>query len=113
MKPSDIHPGLLLRVINSHGLGAPVGTLATVESVETSLSGEWLCLVQYHDERSPKQGTRLYRSHLWASDLGRFEIVTPDDAGRGRIGEARTAVDRPSRIQLDLPFNEGDYITAR
>ncbi len=68
-------PGLVLRVVSSHGLGAPVGSLATVQTVETSRSGEWLCIVEYHDRRQPRQGTRLYRSHLWANDLGRFEIV--------------------------------------
>ena len=37
-------PGLLLGVINSHGLGAPVGSLATV----------------YDQRRQPKYGTRLF-----------------------------------------------------
>jgi hypothetical protein len=36
LDPDDMHHGVVLRVINSHGLGAPVGSLATVQTVETS-----------------------------------------------------------------------------
>jgi hypothetical protein len=85
----DIHPGLLLRVIAPHGLGAPLYTIATVESVDTSASGDWFCIVRYHNKRSTKHGTRLYLSHLWESDLGRFEIVTDQKEDRG--------VSRPTR----------------
>jgi hypothetical protein len=106
LKPSDILPGLVLRVISSHGLGAPVGSLATVKTIETSRSGDWLCVVEYHDKRAPKHGTRLYRSHLWERDLGRFEIVT-EDTTSGRVKERRkgpTAGQSQTRIQLALPF---------
>lgn len=75
MTLEEIRPGLILRVINSHGLGAPVGSLTTVKAVETSRSGDWVCIVEYNDKRQPRHGTRLYRSHLWESDLRRFEIV--------------------------------------
>jgi len=77
MNPNDIRPGLILRVINPHGLGAPLKALATVETVGTSPPGDWLCTVRYHDKRQTKRG-RLYRSHLWAGDVGRFEIVTDE-----------------------------------
>jgi hypothetical protein len=74
MKPEAIHPGIVLRVINSHDLGAPSRALATVETVGTSPAGDWLCTVRYHDKRDTRGG-RLYRSHLWAVDLGCFEAV--------------------------------------
>jgi hypothetical protein len=105
--PAHIHPSLILRVISSHGLGAPLHSLATVQSVETSRSGDWACIVEYPDRRPPRQGTRLYRSHLWASDLNRFEIVTghiksPPGERKGkknRFGPLAT------RLQLELPFD--------
>ena len=116
MKPEDIHPGIVLRVISSHGLGAPVGSLAKVESVETSRSGDWVCHVRYLDKRPVNHRTRLYRSHLWLSDLGRFEIVrdeTPKIAQNGWKRKKQTAEQsRPPRIQLPLPFpSEPDYIS--
>jgi hypothetical protein len=109
MKPADIRLGLLLRVINSHGLGAPLQSLATVETIEKPLSGYWYCTIRYHDKRQTKRD-RLYRSHLWASDLGCFEIVkdglpTQEKGGRGA---ARPNLTGP---QLSLPFtDDGDYI---
>jgi hypothetical protein len=33
---------VILRVISTHGLGAAVGSLATVQAIETSRSGDWL-----------------------------------------------------------------------
>src|SRR5262245_35662338 len=87
IKSDDIRPGLILRVISSHELGAPVGSLATVKSVETSRLGDWLGIVQYTHKRVPRQGTRLYRSHLWESHLERFEIVK-------ELGEARVKTQR-------------------
>jgi hypothetical protein len=53
MKPADIRPDFLLRVINSHGLGAHVGSLATVKSIETSRSGDWVCIIEYNPALSP------------------------------------------------------------
>jgi hypothetical protein len=104
VKSSDIHPGLVLRVISSHGLGAPVGSLATVESVETSRSGDWVCHVRYLDKRPVNHRTRLYRSHLWLSDLGRFEIVKPDAASKPKMRKTPAAT--PIRVQLRLPFDQ-------
>jgi hypothetical protein len=103
LQPDVIRPGLILRVITPHGLGAPLGTLATVKTVETSHSGDWYCTVTYHDKRSSQHRPHLYRSHLWASDLGRFEIVTTmkPEATRARPTVA-------TRIQLRLPFQDGD-----
>ena len=54
LNPADIHPGVVLRVTNSHGLGAPRGTLATVETVGTSPAGDWLCTLRYHDKRETR-----------------------------------------------------------
>jgi hypothetical protein len=106
--PAHIHPGLVLRVISSHGLGAPLHSLATVQSVDTSLSGDWVCIVEYHDRRPPRQGTRLYRSHLWASDLARFEIVTEQQL-KSSPGVRKGKKDRfghlATRLQLELPFD--------
>lgn len=106
MNPEDIRPGLVLCVISSDGLGAPLHTLATVESVDTSASGEWYCKVSYHDKRSSQRRTRLYRSHLWASDLGRFEIVPDEKAGLSRSRNKNQT--RLTLIQLSLPFQEND-----
>jgi hypothetical protein len=114
LTPSDIRPGLVLRVILAHGLGAPRGTLATVESIETSRTGDWCCVVTYHNMRVSRRGTQLYRSHLWANDLGRFEIVTDVGEATGkaqRRGKAEPI--RQPRIQLALPFppDDDDYIS--
>lgn len=103
MNPKDLRTGLVLRVITAHGLGAPRGTVATVLTVETSPSGDWFCTVAYHNKRAPKHGTRLYRSHLWESDLGRFEIVTDEKTGPS-IRSRKHDQERPTRIQLQLPF---------
>jgi hypothetical protein len=105
MHPDDIRPGLVLRVISSHGLGAPVGSLARVESVEASRSGDWVCHVRYLDKRAVSHGTRLYRSHLWISDLGRFEIVT-DNASTIHRKTKEPLVVISKRIQLRLPFGD-------
>jgi hypothetical protein len=106
LKPSGIFPGLVLRVISSHGLGAPIGSLATVKAIETSRSGDWVAIVKYHDTRQPTHGTRLYRSHLWANDLGRFEIV--EDLQRAVTNQISKAEARreAKRAQLRLPFGE-------
>ena len=106
LKPSGIYPGLVLRVISSHGLGAPVGALATVKSIETSRSGDWYCIVEYHDIRQPTNGTRLYRSHLWAADLGRFEIVKDVQRTVGKTVSKAEATREAKRAQLRLPFEE-------
>src|SRR5687768_6217942 len=105
LPPSHIQPGVVLRVITSHGLGAPVGSLAKVKSIQTSLSGDWLCIVECHDTRQPKHGTWLYRSHLWASDLGRFEIVTEHPTRNHRQVRAHRPM-TTKRLQLRLPFDE-------
>jgi hypothetical protein len=102
----EIQPGTILRVISSHGLGAPRGSVATVKSIETSHSGDWLAVIEYKDVRQPTHGTRLYRSHLWAADLGRFEIVT--DMQRAVSNQVSKAEARRAakRAQLGLPFEE-------
>jgi hypothetical protein len=115
LTPVDIHPGLILRVISSHGLGAPVGSLAKVESVETSRSGDWVCHVRKLDKRPVNHRTRLYRSHLWASDLGRFEVVREATGRSGRTREGKRTAEQSgtTRIQLALPFpSEADYISS-
>jgi hypothetical protein len=101
MKPFDMNPGLVLRVISSHGLGAPVGSLATVKAIKISRSGDWMAVIEYHDTRQPTHGTRLYRSHLWTADLGRFEIVT--DVQRAVANQTSKA--QAKRMQLRLPFD--------
>jgi hypothetical protein len=106
--PNDIHPGLLLRVITSHGLGAPVGSLATVKAIETSRSGDWMAIIAYHDTRQPTHGTRLYRSHLWAVDLGRFEIVKDLQRAVGNLVSKAEAARAAKRAQLRLPFVDED-----
>lgn len=105
MKPADIHPGLVLRVI-SHGIGAPIGTLATVKSVETSLSGDWVAMIVYDHTRQPRHGTRFYRSHLWTVDLAYFEIV--NDVERTVVRQVSRAEARREarRAQLRLPLDE-------
>jgi hypothetical protein len=87
--PQDISPYVVLRVISSHGFGAPVGSLATVKTVETSRSGDWL---EYYDRRQPKYGTRLYRSHLWASDQPRCTLGTPRPVRGPRLDVNRLTV---------------------
>ena len=72
----DIRSGVILPGISSHGLGAPVGSLATVKAIEISRSGDWLCIIEYDDKTQPKQGTRLYRSHLWVT---RYNTIQPED----------------------------------
>jgi hypothetical protein len=111
--PEYIHPGLLLRVISSHGLGAPRGSLATVQTVGTSESGDWLCTVTYHGKRSPRQGTRLYRSHLWELDLNRFEIVTNEPESRPTRRPRKKQSIAGSRVQLPLPFSDEDTFLFR
>jgi hypothetical protein len=111
MNPDNIHPSLLLGVINPNGLGAPRGTLATVEAVETSPAGDWLCTVRYHEKTQTKRG-RLYRSHLWEVDLGCFEIVTVDAAAAIAIANKRATTARnAARLQLQLPFDDGDTLS--
>ena len=106
MKPTDIHPGLVLHVINSHGLGAPRGTLATTEIVGTSSAGDWLYTIRYHDKRDTRGG-RLYRSHLWAVDLGCFEVAVKEEQRPAYIGISKTAAIRAAkRAQLSLPFED-------
>jgi hypothetical protein len=104
LKPDDIQAGVVLRVRSSHGLGAPVGSLATVKAVETSRSGDWMAVIEYHDIRQPTHGTRLYRSHLWAADLGRFEIVKDVQRTVGKTVSKAEARREPKRAQLRLPF---------
>jgi hypothetical protein len=104
LSPSDIRPGVLLRVISSHGLGAPVGAVATVKAIETSRSGDWLAIINYHDTRQPTHGTRLYRSHLWASDLGRFEIVNDVRTAVAKQISKAEAKREAKGAQLMLPF---------
>jgi hypothetical protein len=105
--PEEIQPGITLRVIMSHGLGAPIGRIARVKAIETSFSGDWVCIVEYNDIGG-QHGTRLYRSHLWISSLGRFEIVKDNAQQRKKRGAIRPS---RTRIQLTLPFAEdnADY----
>ncbi len=106
-----IYPASSFASSSSHGLGAPVGSLATVQTVETSRSSEWLCIVEYHDRRQPRQGTRLYRSHLWANDLGRFEIVKDVMP----VIEAKitgSATRTKTWTQLSLPFPQIELKSA-
>ena len=105
LRPGEINPGLVLRVV-SHGIGAPVGSLATVKSVETSRSGEWVAMVEYHEKRQPRHGTRFYRSHLWTVDLAYFEIVK--DVARTVAKQISKAEVRREarRAQLGLPFDK-------
>jgi hypothetical protein len=102
LKPDDIRPGVVLRVISSHGLGAPAGSLATVKAIEISRSGDWMAVIEYHDTRQPTHGTRLYRSHLWALDLGRFEIVKNVQRTVGKMVSKAEATREAKRAQLAL-----------
>jgi len=106
----DIRPGLVLRVISPHGLGAARGTLAMVETVGTSPAGDWCCTIRYHEKTQTKRG-RLYRSHLWAVDLGCFEVVKDDrqeqQPASNSISKA-AAARAARRAQLSLPFEEQD-----
>ena len=52
MKQADIRPGLLLLVINSHGINAPLRSLTTVETIERSNAGDWFCTIRYHGKRA-------------------------------------------------------------
>jgi hypothetical protein len=119
MEPESIRPGLILRVINSHGLGAPLRALATVETVGTSPAGDWLCTVRYHDKTQTKRG-RMFRSHLWAVDLGCFEVASTGseivkDEAEAKASAKRTATVLPTRLQLALPLEESEsnYITGK
>jgi hypothetical protein len=68
--------------------------------------------IRYHDKRASQRRERLYRSHLWAVDLGCFEVA----ATRGRQTRVTTQ-QQPPRIQLSLPFEDdgagGTYISGR
>ncbi|HKO29859.1 MAG TPA: hypothetical protein VJU54_01875, partial [Nitrospiraceae bacterium] len=69
-----------------------------------------------HDKRTSKHGTRFYRPHLWASDVGRFEVVKDEGKQEGttalKPSSKRVAALAPSRIQMTLPFDDvgGDYV---
>jgi hypothetical protein len=106
MNPADIRLGLVLRVISSLGLGAPVGSLATVKTIEASRSGDWMAMIEYHDPRQPKHGTQLYRSHLWAMDLNRFEVAKDVQRAVGITVSKAEAKRAAKRAQLRLPFEE-------
>ena len=111
MTKEDIRPGVILRVVTSRGIGAPRHAVATVETVDTSPSGDWLCTIRYHEQRQGKR-QHLYRSHLWQADLGRFEIVTDlstADQLPSRRGRNPFKAVTP-RLQLDLPFQENDAL---
>jgi hypothetical protein len=71
-----------------------------VKAIETSRSGDWMCIIEYQDRRQPRQGMRLYRSHLWIKDIGRFEIVTRGSIRSDRKPIAAAVAD----LQLRLPF---------
>lgn len=107
MNPDDIHPGLLLRVIKPQGINAPLRALATVETIERSDSGHWFCTIRYHDQKSTKRG-RLYRSHLWASDLGCFEVVKEQQQPVGNTISKTEATREAKRAQLSLPFGSDE-----
>jgi hypothetical protein len=107
----DISSGVLLRANDPHGLGAPPSAIATVETVETSRSGDWFCTIRYHDPRQAKR-QYLYRSHLWDVDLGRFEIVTElnpvSSSPTPRFNKGRSKRFEQS-LQLNLPFEAKAY----
>jgi hypothetical protein len=108
LTPEDIHPGLILRVINSHGINVPLRSLATVETIEHSNSGDWFCTIRYHGKRLSQRRQRLYRSHLWASDLGCFEVVKEQQQEQQPVGNtiSKTETTREAkRAQLSLPFS--------
>lgn len=119
MTPSDLRPGLILRCINAHGIGAHMGAIATVEAVEVRQpSGNWVCTIRYDRKRITKR-VRFYRSFLWDGDLGCFEIVTDlntiaDELYDDELASRRNSRKRdpfrpvPPRIQLDLPFSDDD-----
>jgi len=50
----------------------------------------------------------LYRSHLWAVDIRRFEIVKEEQRAVGNTISKAEATRAARRAQLTLPFEEGD-----
>lgn len=100
MKSEQLRIGLLIRVIHS-GLGAPIGSLATVERIETRPNGTLCVSIRYHDPQQTQRG-KLYRSHLWEEDLRRVEAFI--EGTQPRRNHRRNKVAAPKRIQLELPF---------
>jgi hypothetical protein len=92
------------------GSRCPVGSLAMVKAVETSRSGDWVCLIEYQHTKQPTHGTRLYRSQLWESDLRRFEIVkgeqlrptltSSQQAGKSTSNDTQSSLQRRGLHQL-------------
>ena len=108
MQPDEIRPGLVLRVI-SHGIGAPVGSLATVKAIETSRSGDWVAVIEYHDtSRQPRHGTRFYRPHVWTNDLAYLEIVKDVRRVLEKPPSKAEALRMVKRAQLKLPLFEDE-----
>ena len=114
MKPDDIRPGLVLRVVHSLGIAAPVGCLATVERVgmqETRSGKWWYFTVNYHQQRSTKQRQRMYRRNLWERDLKCFELVRRDEKiakskRRDKLSSKTAATLLAKRLQMNLPLPE-------
>ena len=105
LNPEDIHPALVLRLINSHTLGAPVGALATVQTVEQSLAGNWMCTVTWQDMKALQRGP-LLRSYLWAVDLTCFEIVNDLQRAVAKQVTKAESMREAKRAQLRLPFED-------
>src|SRR5687768_18125617 len=60
---STLFPYTTLFRSNSHGLGAPLRVLVTVETVEQSQSGDWLCTIRYQGKRQTKRGRMRSEEH--------------------------------------------------
>lgn len=103
--PSDIQSGVLLRVINSHSIGAPVGSLATVQTVEQSLAGDWLCTITWHEVEALERRAIL-RSYLWAVDLSCFEIVHDVQRAVAKQVTKAEARRQAKLAQIKLPFTD-------
>lgn len=106
IKAEEIHPGLILRVISSHGLGAPVGSLATVKTIETSRSGDWMAVIEYHDARSRHKGHGCFGRICGPQTLGRFEIVRDVQRTVAKQVSKAEAMREARRAQLRLPFSD-------
>ena len=115
LTPSDTRRGLVLRVVRSLGIAAPVGCLATVERVgmhETRSGQWWYFTVRYHQQRrSPKQRQRMYRRNLWERDLKCFELVSREEKAakskrRDTLSSKTAATLMANRRQMKLPLPE-------
>ena len=112
----------------SRGLGAPVGSLATVQSVEISRSGDWLFVVEYQDRKRPKKGTQVVPmppalhnvfAELWkVQRLDTNRVFLYNDKPLQRIGTAFKAACRRAgitnlRIHDFRHYRHYEYETGR